>query len=97
VAESHPREKANVKNHNLGLEVHYRYGSQPRRYLPDFIVLADDGRRDDDLLRLNQNGHHGRWVFAESTDVYQTRADFEAKIEAEFNRIIESVIVGPAA
>ena len=52
VAESHPRVRAYVKNHNLGLEVPYRYGSETRRYLPDFIVLVDDGRGDDDLLRL---------------------------------------------
>jgi type III restriction enzyme len=52
VAESHPRVKAYVKNHNLGLEVPYRYGSETRRYLPDFIVLVDDGRGDDDLLHL---------------------------------------------
>ena len=52
VAESHPRVKAYVKNHNLGLEVPYRYGSETRRYLPDFVVLVDDGHGDDDLLHL---------------------------------------------
>ena len=52
MAESHPRVKAYVKNHNLGLEVPYRYGSETRRYLPDFIVLVDDGHGDDDLLHL---------------------------------------------
>jgi type III restriction enzyme len=52
VAESHPRVRAYVKNHNLGLEVPYRYGSEMRRYLPDFIVLVDDGRGDQDLLHL---------------------------------------------
>src|SRR6266540_4338199 len=52
VAESHPRVKAYAKNHNLGLEVPYRYGSEMRRYLPDFIVLVDDGRGDNDLLHL---------------------------------------------
>ena len=52
VAEAHPRVRAYVKNHNLGLEVPYRYGSETRRYLPDFIVLVDDGRGDDDLLHL---------------------------------------------
>ena len=41
-----------VKNHNLGLEVPYKYGSESRRYRPDFIVLVDDGRSDDDLLHL---------------------------------------------
>jgi len=50
--EAHPRVRAYVKNHNLGLEVPYRYGSETRRYLPDCIVLVDDGRGDDDLLRL---------------------------------------------
>jgi type III restriction enzyme len=52
VAESHPRVRAYVKNHNLGLEVPYRYGSETRRYLPDFIVLVDDGHGADDLLHL---------------------------------------------
>ena len=52
VAEAHPRVKAYAKNHNLGLEVPYRYGSEMRKYLPDFIVEVDDGHGDDDLLHL---------------------------------------------
>jgi type III restriction enzyme len=52
VAEGHPRVKAYVKNHSLGLEVPYRYGSEMRRYIPDFIVQIDDGKGDDDLLHL---------------------------------------------
>ena len=52
VAEAHPRVRAYVKNHNLGLEVPYRYGSEARTYLPDFIVLVDDGHGDADLLHL---------------------------------------------
>lgn len=52
VAEAHPRVKAYVKNHNLGLEVPYRYGSEMRTYIPDFIVLVDDGHGEDDLLHL---------------------------------------------
>jgi type III restriction enzyme len=52
VAESHPKVVAYTKHHNLGLEVPYRYGSETRRYLPDFIVLVDDGHGPDDLLRL---------------------------------------------
>jgi len=43
VAESHPQVRAYVKNHNLGLEVPYRYGSEMRKYRPDFVVLVDDG------------------------------------------------------
>jgi type III restriction enzyme len=52
VAESHPKVVAYTKNHNLGLEVPYRYGSETRKYLPDFIVLVDDGHGPEDLLHL---------------------------------------------
>ncbi|HSU96363.1 MAG TPA: hypothetical protein VLI40_03990, partial [Gemmatimonadaceae bacterium] len=52
VVEAHPRVRSYVKNHNLGLEVPYRYGSEIRRYLPDFIVRVDDSRGDADLLHL---------------------------------------------
>jgi type III restriction enzyme len=118
VAESHPRVKAYVKNHNLGLEVPYRYGSETRKYWPDFIVLVDDGHGDGDLLQLiveikgyrredakekkstmdtywvpgvNNLGKYGRWAFAEFREVYQIEADFEARVEAEFNKMIERV------
>jgi type III restriction enzyme len=52
VVENHPKVKAYVKNQNLGLEVPYRYGSEMRRYIPDFIVRVDDGHGEDDLLNL---------------------------------------------
>ena len=52
VAEAHPRVKAYVKNHNLGFEVPYRYGAEMRTYLPDFIVLVDDGHGDENPLHL---------------------------------------------
>lgn len=52
VAEAHPKVRGYVKNHNLGLEVPYRYGSEARRYVPDFIVLVDDGHGEKDLLHL---------------------------------------------
>lgn len=51
-AESHPKVLAYVKNHNLGLEVPYRYGSEMRKYLPDFIVRLDDGHGPADPLNL---------------------------------------------
>jgi len=115
VAEAHPKVRAYVKNHNLGLEVPYRYGSETRRYLPDFIVLVDDGHGDHDLLHLiveikgyrredakekkatmdtywvpgvNNLGTYGRWAFAEFTEVYQIEADFKAKVEREFEKVI---------
>jgi len=52
VAESHPKVRAYVKNSGLGFEVPYNDGGEARRYLPDFIVLVDDGHGDDDLLRV---------------------------------------------
>lgn len=52
VAESHAQVLAYVKNQGLGLEVPYRYGSETRRYLPDFIVQVDDGKGKDDPLNL---------------------------------------------
>ena len=52
VAESHPQVRAYVKNHGLGFEVPYRYGSETRKYVPDFIVRVDDGHGPDDLLNL---------------------------------------------
>ena len=117
VAESHPRVRAYVKNHNLGFEVPYRYGSETRKYLPDFIVLVDDGHGEDDLLHLvveikgyrgedakdkktametywvpgvNNLGTHGRWVFAELREVYRIESDFSAKVDAEFDRMIQT-------
>ncbi len=123
VVESHPRVRAYVKNHNLGLEVPYRYGSETRRYLPDFIVLVDDGRGDD-LLHLmvevkgyrredakdkkktmdvywipgvNNLGSFGRWAFAELTDVYAMEEDIEARLEAEFQALVERAAPPPEA
>ena len=52
VVEDHPQVVAYAKNHNLGFEVPYQTGSRNRKYLPDFIVLLDDGRGEDDLLHL---------------------------------------------
>jgi type III restriction enzyme len=122
VAESHPKVRAYVKNHNLGLEVPYRYGSQMRKYLPDFIVLVDDGHGPEDPLHLvveikgyrredakekkstmdtywvpgvNHLSTYGRWAFAEFTDVYLIEDDFKAKVEGEFNEMIESATAQP--
>ncbi|HXU32618.1 MAG TPA: DEAD/DEAH box helicase family protein, partial [Thermoanaerobaculia bacterium] len=50
VAEAHPRVHAYAKNQNLGFEVPYRFGSVARKYLPDFIVLVDDGHGVHDLI-----------------------------------------------
>ena len=59
VVESHPSVMAYVKNHNLGLEVAYLYGSIPRRYIPDFILLVDDGNEDPLHLVVEIKGYRG--------------------------------------
>ncbi len=119
VAEAHPKVLAYVKNHALGLDVPYRYGSETRRYRPDFIVQIDDGHGPDDLLNLiveikgyrgedakdkkltmdtywvpgvNQLKTYGRWAFVEFTDVYEMESDFEEKVEAEFGKMVQTVM-----
>jgi type III restriction enzyme len=59
VAESHPKVRAYVKNHNLGFEVPYRYGSELRRYRPDFILLIDDGQEEPLNLVVEIKGYRG--------------------------------------
>ena len=52
VVEAHPKVRAYVKNHNLGFTVPYQSGGEAHRYVPDFVVLLDDGHGPDDPLRL---------------------------------------------
>ena len=52
VVEAHPKVRAYVKNHNLGFTVPYQSGGEAHRYIPDFIVLLDDGHGPDDPLHL---------------------------------------------
>jgi type III restriction enzyme len=123
VAESHPKVLAYVKNHGLGFEVPYRYGSETRRYRPDFIVRIDDGHGAENPLNLvveikgyrgedakekkstmetywapgvNHLGTYGRWAFSEFTDVYVIEDELKAKVETEFNKIIEAATAQPA-
>ena len=44
---------------------------------------------------VNHLGTHGRWAFAEFTDVYAMQDEFAAKVEAQFNAIVDSV-AGPS-
>jgi type III restriction enzyme len=57
VVESHPRVLSYVKNHNLGLEVPYQYGSTSRKYIPDFIVRLDIGEEDPLNLIVEIKGY----------------------------------------
>jgi type III restriction enzyme len=40
---------------------------------------------------VNNLGTYGRWAFAEFTEVYQIEADFKAKVESEFNKMVDKV------
>ena len=107
-----------MKNHNLGFEVSYRYGSETRKYLPGFVVLVDDGHGDNDLLHLvveikgyrredakdkkatmetywvpgvNNLGTHGRWAFAEFTDIWQMQENFATTVEQAFDKMLEGI------
>ena len=124
VAEAHPQVRAYAKNHGLGLEVPYRFQAESRMYVPDFIVLVDDGHGEEDLLHLvveikgyrredakekadtmrtywvpEVNGlrTYGRWDFVEFGDVYAMQADFAARVEAEFGRLVEGVVAASGA
>ncbi len=46
---------------------------------------------------VNRLGSHGRWAFAEFTDVYTIADDLRAKIDAELARIIAEVVPPVAA
>jgi type III restriction enzyme len=59
VVESHPKVKSYVKNHNLGLEVPYRFGSKTRMYLPDFITVIDMGNDETLNLIIEIKGYRG--------------------------------------
>jgi len=55
---------------------------------------------------VNNHGHYGRWAFAEFTEVYRIEADFneftevyrieadfKARVEKEFNKMINQVLI----
>ena len=114
-----------VKNHGLGLEVPYVYGSEKRTYIPDFIVKIDDRpphelrqtggqgsadplnliveikgyRREDAKIKketmetywvpgVNHLGTHGRWAFAEFTDIWEMQENFAAELQRQFDQMI---------
>ena len=40
---------------------------------------------------VNNLGTHGRWAFAEFTEVYRIEADFKAKVEQQFAAMLDAV------
>ena len=70
---------------------------------PLYLIVEIKGYRREDAKEkkstmetywvpgVNNLGQYGRWAFAEFTEVYQIEADFKAKVEAEFNKMIEQI------
>ena len=119
VLEMSERVATYAKNDHLGFQLHYLWNGVRRRYLPDFIVLVDDGHGDDDPLHLiveikgyrgedakdkkatmdtywvpgvNHLETHGRWAFAEFTDVFQMQEDFGKRVAEEFERMLAAAV-----
>ena len=42
---------------------------------------------------VNRLKTHGRWAFAEFTDVWDISVDFETKVERELNKLIDGAVV----
>ena len=64
--------------------------------MPDFIVLVDDGHGPENLLHLVVEIKGFRREDAkEKADTMQT--DFAAKVEAEFGRLVDGVVVAHGA
>jgi len=59
VVESHDRVISYVKNHSLGFEVPYRYGSTQRIYIPDFILKVDVDADEPLNLIVEIKGYRG--------------------------------------
>ncbi|HRA82446.1 MAG TPA: DEAD/DEAH box helicase family protein [Thauera sp.] len=67
------------------------------------IVEVKGYRREDAVVKkmtmdtywvpgVNASGQHGRWAFAEFTDVYEMQDDFAAKVQEQFETMVEATI-----
>lgn len=46
---------------------------------------------------VNNLRAYGRWAFAEFCDVYEMQDDFEQKVEAQFNKMIDEAVAADSA
>lgn len=72
------------------------------------LVIEIKGRRGEDakvkadtmrtywVPAVNNYGQYGRWAVAEFTDAYAMETDFQATIEAQVDKLIESAMTEPA-
>ena len=44
------------------------------------------------MLGVNNLKQYGRWAFAEFTEVYQIEVEFEARVAAEFNKMMDGTL-----
>ena len=105
--ESQPRSRGAVSlrlgDAQVPARLHRAGGRRPRRRRSAASVVEIKGYRREDAKEkkatmdtywvpgVNNLGNYGRWAFAEFTEVYQIESDFKAKVESEFNKMIESV------
>jgi len=62
-----------------------------RGYVKDPSLLEKATMETYWIPGVNNHGCYGRWAFAEFTDAYRIEADFKAKVEAEFNKMIDQI------
>ena len=55
-------------------------------------LVFDEGKDTYWVPGVNSLKTCGRWASAEFTEVYQIESDFEARVEGEFNQMIENVV-----
>lgn len=75
-------------------------GPVPDDWLHLFVEIKDYRREDAKekkatmdtfwIPRVNNLGTYGRWAFAEFTDIYEIESDFKAKVESDFNNMIDA-------
>ena len=41
---------------------------------------------------VNELGSHGRWAFAEFKNIFEMESNFAARVEAQFNSMLEEVV-----
>ncbi len=54
-------------------------------------MIPGESLQVTERLGVNHLGAHGRWAFAEFADVFTIESDFQAKVESEFNRMIQEI------
>lgn len=103
-----PRKRKGKEQTELVFDEGKGLSSEAQQYDPTHLIVEIKGYRREDAKEkkltmetywvpgVNHNSQYGRWAFAEFTDVWQMQDDFAVKVEAEFNRMIDSVAVGSA-